>query len=125
MQTPQARWNAECAGQERARNTAPSTRNRLAWQRMALTLGARLACLLLALTMTHAEAQVAHPPLVDLATAYVHRFVDAFSNVVAEELYTQRTTSPQRRRVLRSEFLLVRYPGAAEWHAFRDVLEVD
>jgi hypothetical protein len=92
---------------------------------MVWTLCARLVCLLLALSVMRAHAQAQQPPLVDLATAYVHRFVDGFSNVVAEEVYSQRTTSPQRRRVLRSEFLLVRYPGAEEWHSFRDVLEVD
>jgi hypothetical protein len=61
----------------------------------------------------------------DRATEYVHRFIDAYTNVVAEEVYVQETTSPRRSRTLRSEYSLVRFPGAAEWHAFRDVLEVD
>lgn len=84
-----------------------------------------VACVLLALTVTRAEAQAPKPAIIDLATAYVHRFVNAFSNVVAEERYTQETTLPRQRRTLRSDFLLVRYPGATQWHAFRDVLDVD
>jgi hypothetical protein len=72
-----------------------------------------------------AQAQASHPPLIDLATSYAHRWIAAFSNVVAEERYVQETTNPSRRRVLRSDFLLVRFPGAERWHAFRDVFEVD
>ena len=82
-----------------------------------------VASVLLALAVTRADAQAPKPPIIDLATAYVHRFVDAFSNVVAEERYTQEV--PRQRRTLRSDFLLVRYPGATRWQAFRDVLEVD
>jgi hypothetical protein len=63
--------------------------------------------------------------LIDLAGAYVQRFVDRFSNVVAEEQYVQETTAPRRKRTLKSDFLLVRFPGATEWHMFRDVFEVD
>jgi hypothetical protein len=63
--------------------------------------------------------------LVDLTAAYVQRFLDAFSNVVAEEQYTQERTAPRGRRTLRSDFVLVRYPGASQWHVFRDVFEVD
>jgi hypothetical protein len=57
--------------------------------------------------------------------AYVARFVDQFSNVVAEETLVQETTIPRRKRTLRSDFLLVRYPGDAQWQTFRDVAEVD
>jgi hypothetical protein len=63
--------------------------------------------------------------VLDRATDWAHRFVEAYSNVVAEEIYVQETTSPQRKRTLRSDYLLVRFPGTADWHAFRDVLEVD
>jgi hypothetical protein len=63
--------------------------------------------------------------VVDRATAYVHRWIEAFSNVVAEERYVQETTNPPRRRVLRSDFHLVRFPQADYWYAFRDVFEVD
>lgn len=57
--------------------------------------------------------------------AYVAQFVDQFSNVVAEETLVQETTIPRRKRTLRSDFLLVRYPGDSQWQAFRDVAEVD
>jgi hypothetical protein len=65
------------------------------------------------------------PDIVDLASAYVHRFFDDYANIVAEERYNQDATSPRRQRTLRSDFLLVRYPGASQWHVFRDVIEVD
>lgn len=57
--------------------------------------------------------------------AYVARFVDQFSNVVAEETLVQETTIPRRKRTMRSDFLLVRYPGDSQWQTFRDVAEVD
>ena len=57
--------------------------------------------------------------------AYVAQFVDQFSNVVAEETLVQETTIPRRKRTIRSDFLLVRYPGDTQWQAFRDVAEVD
>ena len=57
---------------------------------------------------------------------YVQRFVDDLTNVVAEERYLQEfRQSPDRRR-LRSDFLLVKYPGEERrYQTFRDVLEVD
>jgi hypothetical protein len=57
--------------------------------------------------------------------AYVAQFVDQFSNVVAEETLVQETTIPRRKRTMRADFLLVRYPGDTQWQAFRDVAEVD
>jgi len=63
--------------------------------------------------------------VLDRATAWVERFIDAYSNVVAEETYVQETTSPRRKRTLRSDYLFVRFPGSDVWHAFRDTLEVD
>jgi hypothetical protein len=59
------------------------------------------------------------------AGAYVAQFVHQFSNVVAEETLVQETTIPRRKRTMRSDFLLVRYPGDTLWQAFRDVAEVD
>jgi hypothetical protein len=59
------------------------------------------------------------------ASAFARSFFDDLANVVAEERYVQQTTAPRRQRVLRSEFYMVRYPGAAGWLAFRDVFEVD
>lgn len=72
-----------------------------------------------------AAAQQSPDAVLDRAAAYVQRFVEAYSNVVAEEIYIQQTTSPRRTRRLRSDYSLVRFPGSGEWHAFRDVLEVD
>jgi hypothetical protein len=63
--------------------------------------------------------------LIPKATEYAHYFVERFSNVVAEETYEQRITVPSRKRVLLSDFLLVRYPGDEIWQSFRDVAEVD
>jgi len=59
------------------------------------------------------------------ATLYVHRFIDAYTNVVAEETYVQETTSPRRKRTLKSDYSLVLFPGAVMWQGFRDVFEVD
>src|SRR5688500_7321697 len=56
----------------------------------------------------------------------VQLFVDNFTNVVAEEEYRQqfRQAAPGRR--LKSDFLLVGYPGQEKlFLTFRDVLEVD
>jgi hypothetical protein len=63
--------------------------------------------------------------LLTKTAAYVAQFVDQFSNVVAEETLVQETTIPRRKRTIRSDFLLVRYPGDTQWQAFRDVAEVD
>jgi hypothetical protein len=58
--------------------------------------------------------------------SYMGGFVDSLTNVVAEEQYLQqfRTAAPRRR--LKSDFLLVKYPGEERiFLTFRDVLEVD
>lgn len=58
--------------------------------------------------------------------AHVQRFVNGFSSVVAEEDYEQRFGSAPGRRRLKSDFLLVAYPGRTDVVlTFRDVLEVD
>lgn len=72
------------------------------------------------------EAQ--NPKLEELltkATAYVHEFVSRFSNVVAEETYEQEITVPRRKRVLTSDFLLVRFGADGMWEGLRDVMTVD
>jgi hypothetical protein len=56
---------------------------------------------------------------------YVFDFITRYANVVAEEQMVQETTAPRRKRQLRSDFLLVRYPGAVAWLSFRDTFEVD
>ena len=63
--------------------------------------------------------------LLDRATIQVVEFVDKFSNVVAEEIYVQEMNRPKKKRTLRSDLALVRYPGATQWMLFRDVYEVD
>ena len=58
--------------------------------------------------------------------SYVQRFVDGLTNVVAEERYVQEFRRASDRRRLRSDFLLVKYPGEERrYQTFRDVLEVD
>jgi hypothetical protein len=80
--------------------------------------------ILLGLYSLRADAQP-REHLVQLTAAYVQRFVDAFSNVAAEEQYTQERSSPRGRRTLRSDLAFVHYPDAAGWYVFRDVFEVD
>ena len=67
--------------------------------------------------------------LLDRATAYVDEFFNQFANVVAEETYVQEAewsvTSAKQTRVLRSDFLLVTFPGLNGRMSFRDVFEVD
>src|SRR4029453_8916138 len=89
----------------------------------ALAAGAVVATVLWG---PHARAQSPKvDELIPKATAYAHDFVDRFSNVVAEERYEQEITVPKRKRVLVSDFLLVKYPGNELWQSFRDVAEVD
>jgi hypothetical protein len=57
--------------------------------------------------------------------AYIRSFIGNFSNVVAEESYKQEIPSPRRKRQLKSDVMLVKYPGAEGWLIFRDVFEVD
>jgi hypothetical protein len=88
-----------------------------------------LVCVLLALTVVvplHSGGrQLEQPAIVGLARAYVERFIDALSKVVAEERYSQEAEWPRRKRTLRSDFIVVRDPGAKRWYTFREVLEVD
>ena len=56
---------------------------------------------------------------------WVHEFVQQFANVVAEEEYVPRIRGVGRPR-LRSDYLLVQYPGSAgNWLSFRDVVAVE
>jgi len=79
-----------------------------------------------------AEA-TSQPPSLDVLLAQaadnVAEFSDAFSNVVAEEHYTQQVTGAAAtrvaRRVLRSDVLLLKVGGPLEWRPYRDVFEVD
>jgi hypothetical protein len=92
---------------------------------MSLRLGIA-ACLAIAILPTGVSSQESKAEaLMAKTAAYVSQFVDQFSNVVAEETLVQETTIPRRKRTMRSDFLLVRYPGDTAWQAFRDVAEVD
>jgi hypothetical protein len=87
-----------------------------------------VACVAAALRLApiRAQGQAAAPnEILAKATAYVQDFVARFANVVAEEHYAQRITSPNRRRELRSDFLLVRLEDSGDLVALRDVLDVD
>jgi hypothetical protein len=78
------------------------------------------------LTPAVAESQASKTDELMTKTAdYVVQFVNQFTNVVAEETLVQETTVPRRKRTMRSDFLLVRYPGDPLWQSFRDVAEVD
>lgn len=86
------------------------------------------ALIVLACELTASAAAPAQSPDIDelmrRVATYVQRFVDTFSNVVAEERYEQRLAG--RRRQLTSDFLLVAYPGRPDRRlTFRDVREVD
>lgn len=89
----------------------------------------RFIALVVALAIVNVPARAEQAPdrdeLMARVGAYITRFITQFTNVVAEEDYVQETTSPRRKRHLRSDFLLVRYPGATLWQAFRDTFEVD
>lgn len=70
--------------------------------------------------------------IVSLASTYVVNYNVKLSAVVAEETYEQNVlprarglAAARKGRKLRSDFLLVRLPGADDWMPFRDVFEVD
>lgn len=71
--------------------------------------------------------------LLERAGERILDYEQELSSVVAEEHYVQESVSiggPRSRvsgarRILRSDILLVRAPGAIEWTAFRDVFEVN
>jgi VWFA-related protein len=71
--------------------------------------------------------------LLERAGERIVEYERELSSVVAEEHYVQdsvfiggpRSRASGGRRILRSDILLVRAPGAIEWTAFRDVFEVN
>jgi hypothetical protein len=87
----------------------------------------------LALLITAVLAQPAEQPdlrsVMARAGAYVDQYQRDFSLLLADERYVQEVRDPAatKRRVLLSEFALVRVEGADRtlWLAFRDVVEVD
>jgi hypothetical protein len=63
--------------------------------------------------------------LMERVAVYVHRFVDQFSNVVAEEQFVPDRLFGSRQQ-LQSDYLLVRYPGShSTFLTFRDVVQVN
>jgi hypothetical protein len=106
-------------------------------------IAALIGCVLLAGGV--AGAQPADVRAVLARTAeYVDRFADRFLRVVSEEQYAQQVEYPPsaasgvrtgrepstpdgvlRKRMLRSDFLLVRTAETRGWLPFRDVFEVD
>ena len=74
-----------------------------------------------------APAQAQRPTaLLERVAAYVQGFVDDLTNVVAEEQYLQQFRMAVERRRLKSDFLLVKYPGEKQTYlTFRDVMEVN
>jgi hypothetical protein len=84
-----------------------------------------LVCTSAVLVVCAVQAEEAPgPDLREALTTYIDRFVETSTNVVADEQYTQEAGHPRRRRVLRSEFAVVRYPGSPIY-VFRDAFEVD
>jgi hypothetical protein len=72
---------------------------------------------------TTATGRLTLNALLDRASAYELDFIDRLSSLVAEEHYQQKMAD--RQRVLKSDFLLVKFPGATLWQPFRQVLEVN
>jgi hypothetical protein len=90
----------------------------------------RVSVLALLATMAWPLPAPAQPPTVEVllgrVAAYVQTFIDNFTNVVAEETYEQSFRQAAPRRRLKSDFLLVGYPGKDRTLlTFRDVIEVN
>jgi hypothetical protein len=92
----------------------------------------RLLTLLAVVTIGLRTEQPVHVQSVDInelrarVAAHALRFITQLSDVVSEEEYDQRFTINKRKRQLKSDFMLVAYPGRKELvMMFRDVREVD
>ena len=99
------------------------------WWRPITRAALALACALIAWTPA-SEARA--PSLADLVRSYVERFEQEASALVAEEHYTQTvwnimvpSTRDTQRRVMRSDFVLVKPSDSGPWLGYRDVFEVD
>ena len=78
--------------------------------------------LLVACTVHARQAPTAD--LRDVVNAYIDRFVETYSNIVAEEQIRQEADEPRAKRTIRSDFVVVRFPGS-QLYVFRDAFEVD
>ena len=89
---------------------------------------ARLCCVSVLVALSTVDARAQEQPAGELMQRvgdYVQRFVDAFSNVVAEERYDPAPGHQGRPR-LRSDYSLVRSPSnERDFMTFRDVVEVN
>jgi hypothetical protein len=88
-----------------------------------------IVALVAALLAAAAPIRADEPKPLDLylekLASYIGQFIYRFSNVVAEEDYLQETSSPRRKRTLKSDLLLVHASDDEPWMLFRDVIEVD
>ncbi len=103
-------------------------------------------CIVLMATAASSGAAQSEAPSQDItadlvlarAALYIQRYEKQFASVVAEETYQQNSRQggrfdqfgsirhdPAKRRVFKSDLLLVRPEGASSWVQFRDVFEVD
>jgi hypothetical protein len=90
-------------------------------QRLASLL---VTALIVALTGTVSAQQPTSETLVQQAAEYLKDLFPRLSNVVAEERYQQETTSPRKKRLLVSDYLIVRLE-TGDFASFRDVFQVD
>ena len=79
--------------------------------------------LLLLVAMLAAPEAQPRRALPDLVRAYIDRFEQEASALVAEEHYTQVVSN--EKRVLRSDFVLVKPADSGPWLGYRDVFQVD
>lgn len=94
--------------------------------RIALTAIAVVMVECVAWTGVQAQESPELTALMRKVGIYANWFVNRFSNVVSEEVYEQKFSGASRRRQLKSEFMLVGYPGSTEaLMTFRDIREVD
>ena len=109
--------------------------------RLALLLTGGLVAATVAAPLAQTSPRPAAPALLAKAAAYMVRFNDTFTSVVAEERYVQQASGRSalsgsgrgssasvvggQRRELVSDFLLVRLPEIGRWVPLRDVFEVD
>lgn len=109
--------------------------------RLALALAGGLAAATVAASHAQSSPRPAAPELLARAAAYVARFNDTFTSVVAEERYLQQASGRAalsgsgrgagasvvgaQRRELVSDFLLIKLPEVDRWVPLRDVFEVD
>ena len=96
-----------------------------------MRLAFRIALAVLCAAATAAAAQT---PSLDTVLSRLHDYLDRYEEtlaaVVAEERYAQevydfRLGSPERSRVLLSDYSPARAPGGHAWTGFRDTFEID